>query len=347
MILCGGAGARLWPASRADRPKPFIKLFADRSLFQDTVLRVAGLPGAPPPLVVCGAAHVGQVTAQLAEIGVSGQLMVEPEARDSAPAILAAAAWVQARDPLALALVVASDHYIPDAAAFRAATALAAPAAVAGAIVTFGIRPTSASRDYGYIAAGGPMSGAQGLRRVTKFIEKPDAEQATVHVANGLLWNSGNFLFLPQALLAEARQHAPGALDPVLAALADSRQEGGILTLGPVFAQAQKISIDFAIMERTTAAAVLPVDYVWSDVGSWDAVWSASAHDQAGNALSGKAFAIDSHGTLVQAWDGMTVVAFGVEDLVIVAEPGRVLVARRSRTSELKVAVEKLDLPPE
>lgn len=344
VILCGGAGVRLWPASRPERPKPFIKLFADRSLFQDTVLRVAGIEGAQAPLVVCGAAHIGQVTEQLAEIGVVGRLLIEPDGRDSGPAILAAAAWVAAQDPAALALVVASDHHIPDASAFRAAVAAAAPAAAADAIVTFGVRPSEPSSAYGYIDAGEATAGAPGVRWVSSFVEKPGPEAAAAHVANGLFWNSGNFLFRPEALLAEAREHAPGVLDPVLEALADALQDGAVLTLGAAFARADRISIDFAVMERTRAAAVLPVDYAWSDVGSWDAIWSASTRDGASNVLSGQAFAVDSQGSLVRAQSGMTVLALGVEDLVIVAEPGRVLVARRSRTPELKAVIDKLDL---
>ncbi len=344
VILCGGAGARMWPVSRPDRPKPFVKLFADRSLFQDTVLRLAGLADAATPVIVCGAAHASLVSEQLCEIGVSGQLLVEPEGRDSAPAILAAAAWIAQNDPSDLALVVASDHYIPDAEAFRAAVSRAAPAAAAGAIVTFGVRPSAPSSAYGYIRPGGAAPSAAGVLQIAEFIEKPNAAGALACVDQGFLWNSGNFLFRPDVLLAEARRHAPGALDPVLIALGEAVQVGDQLTLGPAFAKADRISIDFAVMERTAAAAVLPVDYVWSDVGSWDAIWAVSAQDESRNALSGRAFAVDSTGCLVQAHDGVKVLVLDVEDLVIIADAGRVLVARRSRTPDLKSVIDATDL---
>jgi len=342
IILCGGAGARLWPASRPDRPKPFIKIFADRSLFQDTVLRVAGLDGAAPPVVVCGVAHVDQVARQLAEIGVEAQLIIEPEGRDSAPAILAAAAWTAEQDPKALALVVASDHHIPDAAAFRAAIALAAPAAARGAIVTFGVRPTAPSAAYGYIRAG-EGEGEDAVSPVAAFVEKPDLATAAAYVADGFLWNSGNFLFRPEVLLAEAERLHPGLTGPVLAALAGAATAPGRLALGPDFAAAPRISIDFAVMEKTAAAAVLPVDYAWSDVGSWEAIWAAAARDGAGNALTGRVVAAGSSGCLIRAEDGVTVVALGVRDLVVVAEDGKVLVADRARTPELKAVLDGLD----
>lgn len=340
VILCGGAGARLWPASRPERPKPFIKVFADRSLFQDTVLRVAGLQGAAAPVVVCGAAHAAQVTRQLEEIGVAAQLIIEPEGRDSAPAILAAAAWTADQDPDALALVVASDHHIPDAEAFRTAVALAAPAAAEGAIVTFGVRPTGPSAAYGYIRpgeGGGPVS------PVAAFVEKPPLAEAAAHVAEGFLWNSGNFLFRPAVLLAEAERLHPGLVGPVLAALAGAAAAPGRLVLGPEFAAAPKISIDFAVMEKTAAAAVLPVDYAWSDVGSWEAIWKAASRDGAGNTLAGRVVAAGSSGCLIRAEDGLTVVALGVRDLVVVAEDGKVLVADRARTPDLKAVLDGLE----
>lgn len=345
VVLCGGAGARLWPASRPDRPKPFLKLFADRSLFQDTVLRVGGLPGAATPIVVCGAGHVAKVCEQLAELEAEALVMVEPEGRDSGPAILAAAAWIAEHDPTAIALVVASDHHLPDIAAFGEAVLKAAPAAVDGAIVTFGVKPTAPSPAYGYIRPGSPAPGAPGVAYVADFIEKPSPAAAAAHVADGFLWNSGNFLFRPQALLAEAGRHAPALLGPVRAALATARHEGALLHLGADFALAPRISIDFAVMEKTAAAAVLPVGYAWSDVGSWAAIWDASARDEADNALSGQAFATGANGCLIRAEDGVTVVALGVRDLVIVVEDGKVLIADRGRTTELKAVLDQIAGP--
>ncbi|MGA0602041.1 mannose-1-phosphate guanylyltransferase [Caulobacter sp. KR2-114] len=342
VILCGGAGARLWPASRPDRPKPFLKLFADRSLFQDTVLRVGGLPGARAPIVVCGAGHVSPVSEQLAELGTEALVIVEPEGRDSAPAILAAAAWIAEHDPSAIALVVASDHHLPDIAAFADAVLKAAPAATEGAIVTFGVRPSSPSPAYGYIRPGAPTPGVPGVAYVADFIEKPSPAAAAAHVADGFLWNSGNFLFRPATLLAETERHAPSLLGPVRAALAGAEREGALLRLGPEFARAPRISIDFAVMEKTAAAAVLPVGYAWSDVGSWAAIWDASIRDEADNALSGQAFATGANGCLIRAEAGATVVALGVRDLVIVVEGGKVLIADRSRTPDLKAVLDEL-----
>lgn len=342
VILCGGVGARLWPASREGRAKPFVKLFGDRSLFQDTVLRVKDVAGAGPPLVVAGAAHAGQVRRQLAELGLTGFIIVEPEGRDSAPAIAAAAAWLQSHDPGAMMLVVASDHHIPDGPAFRAAVTAATAAAAQGAIVTFGVRPTSPATAYGYIEPAGPVDGAPGVHWAARFVEKPDAARAAAYIQGGLLWNSGNFVFAADGLLAELQRHAPAMLEAVRQGLDQGRREADSLTLGPSFSLADRTSFDFAVMEKTDRAAVLPVTYAWSDVGSWDAVWAASPADDRGNVVSGPAFVGDSDGCLIRADAGVTVIALGLKDIVVVAEGGSVFVADLSRAAELKPLVEGL-----
>jgi mannose-1-phosphate guanylyltransferase/mannose-6-phosphate isomerase len=342
VILCGGAGARLWPASREGRAKPFVKLFGDRSLFQDTLLRVSGISGGADPVVVAGAAHAAEARRQLDELGMPGLIIVEPQGRDSGPAIAAAAAWLGDRDPAATLLVVTSDHHIPDAAAFRAAVAKAQAAADLGAIVTFGVRPTAPATAYGYIRSADAVAGAPGVLRVAQFVEKPDAARAQAYVEQGLLWNSGNFVFQAGALLAELERHAPDVLAAVRQGLAEGSSADGVLTLGGAFAGARRASFDFAVMEKTDKAAVVPVDYAWSDVGSWDAVFAVSQADGDGNVLSGDAVAAASSGCLIRAEDGVTVIALGLKDIVVVAEGGHVFVGDLARSPELKPLVEAL-----
>ena len=209
VILCGGAGTRLWPASRPSRPKQFLPLLGARSLFQDTVLRMGQLTGAAEAVVVTGQAHLEAIRRQLEEIGADAFVIVEPEGRDSAPAMAAAASWIAARHPGAIAVCVASDHHIPDVAAFCAAADIAVAAATGGAIVTFGVRPSHPSTAYGYLELGAPLPSPDGVFKLSRFVEKPDAETAAAYVEAGYLWNSGNFVFSAEQLLEELDRFAP------------------------------------------------------------------------------------------------------------------------------------------
>jgi mannose-1-phosphate guanylyltransferase/mannose-6-phosphate isomerase len=343
LILCGGAGARLWPASREDRAKPFLRLFGERTLFQETALRAAQVEGAAAATVVAGAAHADLIRSQLAEAGLAGRLVIEPQPRETAAALIAGALAIAQADPGALVLALASDHHVPDAAAFAAAVGGAAAAARQGRIVTLGAKPTSPSSAFGYVQPGEALDGAAPALGVRAFVEKPDALRAAILVAEGWLWNSGVFLFAAATLIAEAERLAPEILAAARAALAEAGEDGaGGLRLGPAFAAAPKVAFDVAVMERTDRAAVLPVDYAWSDVGAWNAVWAAAARDGDGNALFGDIAAHGVTGSLIHAEDGAQVVALGLQNIAIVAVGGRVLVADLARSPELKPYVEAL-----
>ncbi len=264
VILSGGAGTRLWPASRDHRPKQFLSLAGETSLFQETVARVAPLTGDNGRiLVVAGRDHAASIAEQLGE--VAAVLLIEPAGRDSAPAMAAAAEWIARRDPDGVALFVASDHHIPDAAGFRASVIEGARAAAAGRIVTFGVRPSEPSSAYGYIQPEGP-----GLAPVRRFVEKPDRQRAEAYVAEGYYWNSGNFVVRADVLLTELERFAPEVLRAARAALPDD--DGAALTLTDAFNDAPRISIDYAVLEKSERVSVLPVEFGWSDLGAWDAV---------------------------------------------------------------------------
>jgi mannose-1-phosphate guanylyltransferase/mannose-6-phosphate isomerase len=333
VIMCGGSGVRLWPASRPSRPKQFIPLIGELSSFQQTVLRVSGIDGAATPIVVAGVGHDAMLKEQLAGIGASVTLLLEPQPRDSAPAMAAAAVSALLRDPQALLVVVASDHYVPDPEAFRAAVLVAAEAAQQDQIVTLGITPTSPATAYGYILAG-EADGA--VKPVMAFAEKPSLDVANRYVADGYLWNSGNFIVRADRLLAELDAFAPGVRTAVEAAVKTASADG---LLGEAFAEAPKISIDYAVMEKTRHAAVLPVDFAWSDLGAWDAIWAASPQDEQGNATVGDVRLFGSRNILART-DGAAVVGVGLENLAIVVERDAVLVCALDASQQVKVAVD-------
>ena len=342
VILCGGSGTRLWPASRPDRPKQFLKLIGERSSYQETLRRLRTMPGAQKPIIVTGGHMVEQVIAQAREINEPITVLVEPEARDSGPAIAAAAAYVQELDPDGVILMLAADHHIAEHEIFREAAVVAGRAAEQqGLIVTFGVEPTAPATGYGYIRPGEGLDG--GVRRVDAFVEKPDRKTAERYVADGYLWNSGNFAFRADVLMAEMEafepQLAQGARDAVATA---ERDNNHVLLLGrEAFRTATKKSLDFAVMERTRRAAVAPAGFTWSDLGAWDAIWDASPHDESGNAAHGDVHLINTEGVLARS-SGPFVGAIGVQDLLIVAEPDAVLVCRRDDAQSVKTLVDKL-----
>jgi mannose-1-phosphate guanylyltransferase/mannose-6-phosphate isomerase len=339
VILCGGAGTRLWPASRAATPKQFVPLLGPGSSFQDTVLRLRA-PGVMDPVIIAGLAHAEAIARQLADIGASATILLEPEARDSAAAMAAAALWIAARDPDAVAVFVASDHFVADAAAFQAALLQAADAAAAGGIVTFGVTPTAPSSAYGYIRPGPAGDGP--VLDVAAFVEKPGAEVAQDYIDRGYLWNSGNFVAAAATLIAELRTHAPAVLDAAARGIAESQADGDRVTLGPAFRLSPKISIDYAVMEKTDRARVLPVAFGWSDLGAWDVIHAHSERDADGNAATGQAVMIDTRNSLVRAGPGVTVATIGVTNLAIIAEGDAVLVCDLSQSQEVKTAVARI-----
>ncbi|WP_333587817.1 AGE family epimerase/isomerase [Phenylobacterium sp.] len=338
VIMCGGAGTRLWPASTPAHPKQFLALTGEASMFQETVLRVAGVAGARQVVVVAGRGHGRLIAEQLAVLDVPAVVLLEPEARDSAPAMAAACAWIAGQDPDGVAVVVAADHHVPDPAAFRAAADQAVNAARAGHIVTLGIAPREASTAYGYIS---PGEAADGARKVAAFVEKPDAATARSYIDQGYLWNSGNFVVSAQVLLDELDAFAPEIARAARSAVEGSQAaDGDAGLLGPAFRQAPKISIDYAVMEKTRRAAVLPVDFAWSDLGAWDAVHAAGAADDAGNVVQGQAVLVEAVGNLVRASQGTQVALVGVRDLAVVVEGGQVLVCDLAESQKVKAAVE-------
>lgn len=347
VLLCGGSGTRLWPLSRKTYPKQFAPLMGDESLFQASARRLSG-PGFAPPVVLTGADFRFTVAEQLRAAGVDpGAILIEPEGRNTAPPILAAALWLHRTDPGALMLVAPSDHVIPDAAGFGAAVAAGAEAAHAGRIVTFGIRPTRAETGYGWLEPAERPDPAAAPRPLplARFVEKPDAARAEAMLADGgFLWNAGIFLFAAEAIVAAFRAHAPGIVDPVAAALDRARADLGFLRLAPEpWAGAPDISIDYAVMEQAANMAVVPFDGAWSDLGGWDAVWRESPRDESGVAATDGALAIDCADTLLRAEDPrQTLVGLGLKDIVAVAMPDAVLVADASRAQEVRRAVAAL-----
>src|SRR6202034_4307713 len=272
LIMCGGAGTRLWPASREIRPKQFLPLFGARSTFQDTIMRVSDPTLFETPIIITNAAYRFMVLEQLAEIGKKADVLLEPARRDSGPAIAAGAAFAQPRDTNAVVLALAADHVVRDTDAFISACRQGLVAADAGRIVTFGVQPGRAATEYGYVSPGDIISGV--VRSVVKFVEKPDQEKAAGYIKAGYLWNSGNFMFRASVLLDEYRSVDAESVQAVTDAVSKAGRDLGFVTLDAnAFGSAKAISIDYAVMEKTAHAAVVPVACGWSAVGSWHAVW--------------------------------------------------------------------------
>ncbi|HEY5072328.1 MAG TPA: sugar phosphate nucleotidyltransferase [Caulobacteraceae bacterium] len=344
VLLCGGSGARLWPASRPGLPKAFLALTGARSGFQQTLARVSRPRTLETPIVVAGAAHQDLVCEQLAAIGLSATLVFEPGARDSGPAIAAAAAFIARRDASGIAIFLACDHHIEDEQAFADALDTAIVGATQGYVVTLGIAPREPSTAFGYIRPGKPI-GRGPLRRVAAFTEKPTLAAARRYIAAGWLWNSGDFIVRASTLLAEIDAHAPRLGAAVLAAEEAHPRSGGHF-LSDAFLRAPKVSIDYAVMEKTGRAAVLPVGFAWSDLGSWRAVLAASRTDPAGNAVHGDGRLHQASGCIVRAGPGRTVMAVGVKDLAIIVADDAVLVCDLGGSEEIKPLVNAMERRP-
>ena len=346
ILLCGGSGTRLWPLSRKSYPKQFAALMGDESLFQASARRLSG-DGFAAPVVLTGDPFRFIVTEQLAQVEMAPQgILIEPEGRNTAPAILAAALWLAAKDPKALMLVAPSDHVVPNPAAFRAAVQAAAPRALAGDLVTFGIAPTRPETGYGYLElASGANATAQEPQTLARFVEKPDLARATKMLeAGNFLWNAGIFLFTAEAAIAAYKTHAPALVTTVTASLDEAKTDLGFTRLAPeAWAGAEDISIDYAIMEKADNLAVMPFGAGWSDLGGWDAVWMESDQDADGNACSEQATAIDCQGSLLRSeTPGQQVVGIGLEDMMVVAMGDAVLVAPKAQAQRVKDAVSAL-----
>ncbi len=344
VLLSGGAGTRLWPLSRQSYPKQFARLLSDRSLFQTSALRFSGADFAAP-VVVTNADFRFIVTEQLGAIGiVPGAVLIEPAARSTAPAVLAAALHQARHDENALMIFAPSDHVIPEPERFRTAVLAGVQAARDGAIVTFGIAPTRADSGYGYLELG-ERDAEMGVIPLRRFVEKPDTDRAAAMVESGqFLWNSGIFLFTARSIIEAFRIHAPEFLPPVEAAVAGQTRDLGFLRLAPdAWRDVPESSIDYAVMEKAKNLVVMPFDGHWSDLGGWDAVWREAGPDAAGVALGGHATAVDCTDTLLRSESNdLELVGIGLRNIMAIATPDAVLVADMSRAQDVRLAVEAL-----
>lgn len=343
ILLCGGAGTRLWPVSRKGHPKQFGAAGGGDSLFRQALARLSG-PGFAAPVIATAEDYRFVAAGQTAGLPPPAAILLEPFPRNTAPAVMAAVLHVARRDPQALVLVAPCDHAIPDGAAFRDAVRAAAPAALGGRIVTFGIVPTRAETGYGWLELDGDPA-AHAPVPLRRFVEKPGAEAAARMLAGGRhLWNAGCFLFAADTLVAAARRQAPDILSLAAEALAGAVPDLGFLRLAPgPWARARAVSIDVAVMEGATNLSVMPFAGRWSDLGDWEAMAREGAPDPQGNILQGSVTAMDCGGSVLRSEEGgPDLVAIGLTDLLAVATPDAVLVAHRSRAQEVGQAVAAL-----
>lgn len=343
VILSGGAGARLWPASRSAYPKQFLPLYSDRTMIQETLTRVTG-PSFASPIVVCAADHRFIVAEQMRQINVKdAQIILEPSARNTAPAAAVAALQMLAVGNDGPMLLMPSDHAIQDHAAFLEAIAAALPAAQAGALVTFGIRPAHAETGYGYIKIAAQLAGSDAVFGVDRFVEKPDSVTAEAYLADGsYVWNSGIFLLSPQTYVKEVERLNPAMLAACRAAIAGAKDNSDFLWLDPVaFDSCPSDSIDYAVMEKTSCAAVVPVQMGWNDLGAWSALWEVGAKDESGTVCVGDVIALNTQDCYLRA-DHRVVAVAGVRDLVVVETDDAVLVTHRQCAQEIKEVVSQL-----
>jgi mannose-1-phosphate guanylyltransferase / mannose-6-phosphate isomerase len=347
VILCGGTGTRLWPLSRASYPKQYWALAGrgEDTLLQQTQQRLEGLPGLAPPLLICNEDHRFIVAEQMRQIGVEpAAILLEPIGRNTAPAVAVAALQATAQGDDPLLLVLAADHVIREAAAFRATVVAGTAAAEAGQLVTFGIVPTAPETGYGYIEAAQSLAAASTPVPIARFVEKPDRTTAEAFLATGrFTWNSGMFLFKASAILAELERLAPEVMSACRAALEQDSVDLDFLRLErEAFAGCPNVALDVAVMERTDRGAVLALEAGWSDVGSWSALWETADQDDQGNVLRGRVIHEDARNCYLRS-EHRLVVGLGVEDLVVVETDDVVLVAHRDRAQDVKRIVGLLE----
>ncbi len=344
VILCGGSGTRLWPLSRALYPKQFIPLIggSQDSLLVATLGRLRPEAGFRPPTLLTHNDHRFLLRDEVQRAGVEPrEILLEPVARNTAPAITAAALSVAAEDPEAVLAVMPSDHLIEDGGTFAETVRHAAALAAGGRLMLLGVAPSAPNTGYGYIRTGAALT--DGASEVAAFTEKPDAETATQYLSEGgYLWNSGIFVLPAAAFVEEAERLAPEIVEHARAALDGSQRDLGFRRLaGEAYAQCPNISVDYAVMEKTTRAAVMRLETGWSDVGSWSSVWAESAHDAEGNAVRGDAVLMDTRNSYVHS-NGALVATVGIDDMIVVHTPDAALVAKRDRAQDIGELVKQL-----
>lgn len=343
VILAGGAGSRLWPVSRAFYPKALLPMFGSNSLLQDTTVRLDPLGSVNKPLIVCNEEHRFLVAEQVRALGKEPEaILLEPAGRNTAPALTIAALYLVGKDPDAMMVVMPADHVIPDQGAFAAAVEQGADLAAKGYLVTFGVVSDKPETGYGYIRQGDPIDGS-GVFRVDRFVEKPDLEKAQEYTRSGeYCWNSGIFLLRADRWLEEVGKFRPEILQACESAMADSTKDSDFLRVGKAaFISSPSESIDYAVMENTDRAAVIPLTTSWSDVGCWSAVWEISEQDSSGNVSKGDVFVHESTNSLLLS-DSRCVAAVGLDDVIVVETADAVLVADKKRCQEVKAIIDQL-----
>lgn len=340
VILSGGSGTRLWPLSRGQYPKQFLPLVSGKTMIQETMLRLSGVPDLQPPIAVCNEDHRFMMAEQLREIGIRpSAIILEPVGKNTAPAVAVAALNASSEDDVML--ILPADHVIADSQAFHSAIAKAKALAEQDFLVTFGIVATAPETGYGYIKASDTTVGS-GFK-VAAFVEKPDAETAQSYIDSGdYFWNSGMFAFKAGCFLRELEKFNPQMLEVCRNALAAAKNDLDFTRLDKaVFSACPSDSIDYAVMEKTDKAAVIPLDAGWNDVGSWSALWDVTAKDEVGNAIKGDVLAIDSYNSYIHSSSKLVAVV-GVENLVVVETEDAVMVASKERVQDVKAVVDQL-----
>ncbi|WP_428607742.1 mannose-1-phosphate guanylyltransferase/mannose-6-phosphate isomerase [Sedimenticola sp.] len=341
VILSGGSGTRLWPLSRSQHPKQFLPLVTEKTMLQETLLRLDGLEQISAPIVVCNEDHRFMVAEQLREMGATAEaIILEPVGRNTAPAVAMAALSAPSDDELLL--VLAADHVIGDVPAFQAAIVAAAAAAEAGQLVTFGVVPTAPETGYGYIRRG--AQGQDGATyAVESFVEKPDLATARGYIASAdYYWNSGMFVFKASQYLQALERYQPEMLAACRKAHAGSKRSPDFVRLDKdAFTACPADSIDYAVMEKTDRAVVVPLDAGWNDVGSWSALWEVMSKDSQGNSVKGDVLSVDTHNSYIQS-ENKLVAVVGLDDMVVVETDDAVMVSPKSRVQEVKQIVELL-----
>jgi mannose-1-phosphate guanylyltransferase / mannose-6-phosphate isomerase len=341
VIMCGGAGTRVWPESRDTLPKQFITLVGERSTFQSTMLMLAD-PAFERPIIISNVDYRFMVTDQLREIDAQADIVLEPSRRDSAAAVAVAAGLAARRSPDTVVVVLAADHVVRNQAGLVDLCKKAAVAAKEGYIVTLGIKPDSPATGYGYLRPGKPLTAEGDVLKLEAFVEKPDRDTAQRYVEAGYFWNSGNFIFRADVMQREIAKFEPAIFAAAEAAIDAAKTDLDFLILdAAAFEQAPKNSIDYAVMERTEQAALIPADIGWSDVGNWRAVWELSERDEKGNSVRGNAVVMDASNVHVRSDETLTTVV-GVDDVIVVTTQDAVLVLSHEHGDKVKDLVAQL-----